>query len=261
MKRVIGIRPGVTLFATLWAAALPALALVLMLVHLPQAPAASPQSASPATPKSADQKSGQSSGWHHFGENQSPPSPAPLPAPAPRQSGTWRRFGQGGNAPSLPRDIPASRSPVANRVREMELQMLEMLNRDRADPANMAETNGRATPLQWNEQLAAVARAHSLDMLNQGYFAHEDRQGRSVANRIEAAGMEWRSVGENIAIYNDVARAEAAFMNEPSFTKNHRANILNAGFTEVGVGIVQARNGSLYITQDFYTPVSHPAAK
>jgi len=143
----------------------------------------------------------------------------------------------------------------------MEQQMLELINRDRADPENMAETYGRALALQWNESLAAVARAHSLDMLNQGYFAHEDGMGRNVANRVEAAGMEWQSVGENIALYNSVASAEAAFMNEPRFTKNHRANILNSGFTEVGIGIVQAPNGSLYITQDFYAAFSHASAR
>ena len=135
--------------------------------------------------------------------------------------------------------------------------MLALLNRDRADPANTPETYGQALPLKWNESLAAVARAHSVDMLNQGYFAHEDGQGRTVAKRVEAAGMAWQSVGENIAIYNNVASAEAAFMNEPRFTKNHRANILNASFKEVGIGIVQAPNGSLYITQDFYTGPSN----
>ena len=45
--------------------------------------------------------------------------------------------------------------------------------------------------------------------------------------------------------------AEAAFMNEPRFQHNHRANILNANYTDVGIGIVQGANGSLYITQDF----------
>jgi uncharacterized protein YkwD len=143
----------------------------------------------------------------------------------------------------------------------MEQQMLELLNRDRADSANMSETGGRALPLQWDEGLAAVARTHSLDMLNQGYFSHQDGQGRTVAQRVEAAGMEWQSVGENIAIYNSVANAEAAFMNEPRFTQNHRANILNARFTEVGIGIVQAPDGSFYITQDFYSPLSNPSVR
>jgi uncharacterized protein YkwD len=139
--------------------------------------------------------------------------------------------------------------------------MYELINRDRADPANTPETNGRALPLRWDDRLSAVARAHSLDMLNQGYFAHEDGQGRNVAKRVEAAGMAWQSVGENIAIYGNVASAEAAFMNEPRFTRNHRANILSTSFTEVGIGIVQAPNGSLYITQDFYTSLSRPGAR
>jgi uncharacterized protein YkwD len=148
-----------------------------------------------------------------------------------------------------------------NRTQEMEQLMVELVNRERADPGNTSETNGRARPLRWNDTLAAVARAHSLDMLNQGYFSHQDPLGRSVAKRVEAAGMEWQAVGENIAIYGSVAGAEEAFMNEPRFTKNHRANILDPDFTEVGIGIVQAPNGSLYITQDFYTSLGHSAAR
>jgi uncharacterized protein YkwD len=143
----------------------------------------------------------------------------------------------------------------------MEQLMYELVNRDRADPANTPETKGRAAPLRWNETLAALARAHSLDMLKQGYFGHEDLEGRSVATRLEAAGMEWQTVGENIAIYGSVARAEAAFMNEPRFSKNHRGNILNPDFAEVGIGIAPGPDGSLYITQDFYTSPSRPSAR
>ena len=109
--------------------------------------------------------------------------------------------------------------------------------------------------------MAAVARAHSLDMVNHGYFSHEDPQGGSVATRVRAAGLDWQAVGENIAVHPDVAGAEAAFMNEPRFTQNHRANILSSGFTEIGIGIVQAPNGSLYITQDFYTPLAASGAR
>jgi uncharacterized protein YkwD len=147
-----------------------------------------------------------------------------------------------------------------NRAHALEQLMVELVNRDRGDPANAPETNGRAFPLRWNERLAAVARAHSLDMLNEGYFAHQDPQGRSVADRVEAAGMEWQAVGENIAIFGNVAGAEVAFMNEPRFSKNHRANILNPDFTDVGIGVVAGPDGRLYITQDFYTPLSHPGA-
>ncbi len=256
MRLIFRFRRVITPPAIVWLTATLASALALIPTPGRQALAAFPQANPPATIKLSDQKPGELGVWHHFGESQNPPHPAP------RQSGTWRHFGDGGDTPTSPRGVLITpRTPTLNRAREMEQQMLELLNRDRADPSNMAETNGRAMPLQWDESLAAVARAHSLDMLNQGYFAHEDGQGRNVANRVEAAGMAWKSVGENIAIYNTVAGAEAAFMNEPRFTKNHRANILNASFTEVGIGIVQAPNGSLYITQDFYTALSNSSSR
>ncbi len=193
--------------------------------------AAAPQSTSPVALQSTGQKRNELGVWQHFSKSQSPP------VPAPRQSGTWHHFGDGSNPPPSPPEFPASRKLRFNRTQEMEQLMVELVNRDRADPANTPETNGRAHPLRWNDTLAAVARAHSLDMLNQGYFSHQDALGRSVAKRVEAAGMEWQTVGENIAIYDSVPAAEAAFMNEPRFTKNHRANILDPNFTEVGIGI------------------------
>lgn len=146
-------------------------------------------------------------------------------------------------------------------TQQLEQQMLNLVNRERADPANNPETHGRALPLRWNETLAAVARAHSLDMVRQGYFAHEDLYGRSVVGRIEAAGLEWQAAGENIAINSGIVRAEAAFMDEQRFVKNHRSNILSPDFTEIGIGIVYGPNGSVYITQDFYTRRAHRPAR
>ena len=129
--------------------------------------------------------------------------------------------------------------------------MWALVNRERLDPATSAETGGRAQPLRWNEKLAAVARAHSRDMIEQRYFDHVDPEGGTLAVRINAAGIPWRAIGENIALNGTVPGAEAAFMNEPRFQHNHRGNILNAKYTDVGIGIVQGPNGSLYITQDF----------
>ncbi|HET7100583.1 MAG TPA: CAP domain-containing protein [Terriglobia bacterium] len=130
-------------------------------------------------------------------------------------------------------------------------QMLALVNRDRENPANAAETRGRARPLRWNEELAAVALAHSRDMLRRRYFAHMDREGRTPADRINAAGIHWRALAENIAMNRTVTDAEKDLMDEPRFQQNHRGNILDPAYTDVGIGIVQAPNGDLYITQDF----------
>lgn len=88
-------------------------------------------------------------------------------------------------------------------------------------------------------------------MMRRGYFGHVSPEGSSPVNRLQAAGITWQAEGENVAIAPTVTEAESDFMNEPRHQQNHRWNILNPEYTEVGVGIVRASNGEYYITQDF----------
>jgi uncharacterized protein YkwD/photosystem II stability/assembly factor-like uncharacterized protein len=166
--------------------------------------------------------------------------------------GDWQRFG---TSRATPASVPARSDPRptsgTDRMASLAKQMWTLINRDRQDPANAPETGGGARPLKWNEKLAADALAHSRDMLRRRYFAHVDREGRTPKDRFNAAGIEWRALAENIAINRTVTDAENDLMDEPRFQKNHRGNILNPEYTEVGIGIVQAPNGDLYITQDF----------
>ena len=152
---------------------------------------------------------------------------------------------------SAPARSDTPQTSDSDRMDSLEKQMWALVNRDRRDPANAAETRGRARPLKWNEKLAAVALAHSRDMLRRRYFAHVDLEGRTPTDRINAAGIPWRALAENIAMNRTVTEAENDLMDEPRFQQNHRGNLLNPAYTDVGIGIVQAPNGDLYITQDF----------
>jgi len=246
MKAISHWRSAVVFAGILWAA-------ILACAGPDQAQTSSKPDAAPppqievrATQKTPKKKPVKSGVWHHFGEGDS------ASGVGQSNSGVWQRFGPN---PGTPTVVPAGTAPRqefdANRPAGLEKQMWVLVNRDRLDPATTAETSGRAQPLRWNEKLAAVARAHSLDMIEQLYFDHVDRQGRTLSARINSAGIPWRALGENIALNETVPGAEAAFMNEPRFQSNHRANILNANYTDVGIGIVQGPKGSLYITQDF----------
>ena len=141
--------------------------------------------------------------------------------------------------------------PDADSMDNLARQMWALVNRDREDPANAAETHGRALPLRWNDKLAAVALAHSRDMTMRRYFAHVDPEGRTPTDRINAAGIPWRALAENISMNRTVTSAENDLMDEPRFQQNHRGNILNPAYTDIGIGIVRAPDGDLYITQDF----------
>ena len=141
--------------------------------------------------------------------------------------------------------------PTASESQMLEKQMLELVNRDRLNPSNISETRGQARSLEWNDRLVAVAREYSKDMVTRGFFSHVSPEGVSPDARVTAAGIEWQAEGENIAIYSSVAAAQSAFMNEPRFQPNHRANILDSKFTDIGIGIVKGPDGRYYITQEF----------
>jgi hypothetical protein len=61
----------------------------------------------------------------------------------------------------------------------------------------------------------------------------------------------WQAVGENVGVGPDVNAIEDAFMNSPE----HRANILDPDYTEVGIGTAVGKDGRLYVTQDFRKPM------
>ena len=129
--------------------------------------------------------------------------------------------------------------------------MLDLINRDRLAVSSLEETKGRARPLQWDARLASVAQAHSEEMARNGSFSHMGLDGSTPAMRVSLARVPWRSTGENIAMTGNVVEAETAFMNEPKFERNHRANILSPNYNRVGVGIARGADGSLYVTQEF----------
>ena len=104
-------------------------------------------------------------------------------------------------------------------------------------------------PLRVNVHLVAAAQGHSADMAANDYFSHDSQNGDTPWDRMKAAGyVGWTLVGENIAAGQRSAQdVMTAWMNSPG----HRANILNCGFTEIGVGYAVSSTGTPYWTQDF----------
>lgn len=133
----------------------------------------------------------------------------------------------------------------------LEKEMAELVNADRLDPANQAETAGHELPLRWDPRLAQAARVHSEIMALRRALSHNDPNGDSPVERVYRAGIQWVAMGENIAQNVAVTTAEAALMNEPRFQPNHRGNILSKKYNCIGIGIARGSDGNLYITQDF----------
>jgi Cysteine-rich secretory protein family len=101
--------------------------------------------------------------------------------------------------------------------------------------------------LRCDEGLARAARLHSQDMCDQDYFDHDSQDGRTFVDRINAQGVTWRTVGENIAWgYETPEAVHQGWMDSPG----HRRNILNGSYGRIGIGHVEC-DGRHYWTQDF----------
>lgn len=113
--------------------------------------------------------------------------------------------------------------------------------------------------LTWHDDLAAVSRQHSADMLRRQYVAHVTPEGVTAAQRLQQRGVRYVACGENIGIvYGETAHDEQAvhdihnaFMNQPRSLTNHRGNLLNPIWTHVGIGIAYNPDGALVATQSF----------
>ncbi len=100
-------------------------------------------------------------------------------------------------------------------------------------------------PLTYDWELSRVAHYKSQDMKDNSYFAHNSPVYGTPFQMIRNFGINFRSAGENIA--KGYATAQAV-VNGWMNSSGHRANILNANYTKIGVGYVPAGN---YWTQMF----------
>src|SRR5690242_13055835 len=91
-------------------------------------------------------------------------------------------------------------------------------------------------PFRLNGKLSRASQRHTNSMTRHHFFAHGNFVSRIRAARYLRGARGW-TVGENIAWGSwDYATPKSivrGWMNSPG----HRANILNGGFREIGIGI------------------------
>ena len=132
-----------------------------------------------------------------------------------------------------------STTKVDTKATTEEVQALTLLNNDRAQ-------HGLA-PLVYKAELNKLGETYAEDMIKRGFFAHNNPEGLTPFNRMKNAGISYQYAGENLALNDTIEAAEVAFMNSPE----HRENILNTHYTEVGIGVKHGSNGKVYVVQEF----------
>ena len=144
---------------------------------------------------------------------------------------------EGTPAPDEGTSAPDKEQTTGGVISAYEAEVIRLVNEIRRQ-------NGLGE-LTASAELSHVARLKSQDMHDKGYFDHTSPTYGSAFDMLRSFGISYRTAGENIAYgYSTPQAVVDAWMN----SSGHRANILNASYTQIGVGRVQDGN---YCTQIF----------
>ena len=142
-----------------------------------------------------------------------------------------------GNSNGVDNDDLNTDSSVNSNQKLFEDQVLALVNKERVK-------NG-LSELSMDEKVRSVARKKSNDMYNKKYFSHTSPTYGSPFDMLKTFNIQYRYAGENIAQgYTTPEAVVKGWMN----SSGHRANILNAKYTKIGIGY--EANGN-YWTQLF----------
>jgi uncharacterized protein YkwD len=118
------------------------------------------------------------------------------------------------------------------------------------DLTNQAREQNGLPALQVNSALVQSAQIQSTNMAQLNELDHTlpGVADPTLQSRANAVGYNYAWLGENIAFnYSDAPSVVNAWMNSPE----HRANILNPNFTDIGVSFAWNSLGQAYATEDF----------
>jgi uncharacterized protein YkwD len=126
------------------------------------------------------------------------------------------------------------------------------LERSVFDLLNSVRRENRLTELEWNEDVATVARMHSRNMAEAKFFSHRGSDGSLVDERADRVGLgSWRAIGENIAYMRGFDDPAELAVEKWMESTAHRKNLLTPTWKESAVGVAITQDGTCYITQVF----------
>ena len=136
------------------------------------------------------------------------------------------------------------RSPESEAARTLERRVFEMLNAERRSQG--------LSELEWNDDVAAVARLHSYNMAEAKFFSHRGSDGSMVDDRADRVGLgSWRTIGENIAYMRGFDDPATLAVEKWMESTAHRKNLLGPNWKESAVGVAITADGTYYLTQVF----------
>jgi hypothetical protein len=126
----------------------------------------------------------------------------------------------------------------------IEREIVRLINSSRA-------AHGRAA-LSPRSDMTLVSRRWSAQMARENRLYHNPNYSSQICCwRRVAENVAWTSTGSHLSGTNAIARH---IHDRLMGSSGHRANILNASYTQIGVGVEFASNGRVWVTQTFRQP-------
>ncbi|MEF8807226.1 CAP domain-containing protein [Natronomonas sp.] len=150
---------------------------------------------------------------------------------------------------STPAEIPpidATNADIFSDIRTLENAIHEATNEFRTE-----EGYG---PLEYNKNLAKIARNHSRNMAKEGFFAHKDHKGRHSGERADYFGYPDAAISENLfragipeQIESPDRIADRTIQGWES-SPSHRAGMLTTAHIVEGIGGYITAERDVFIT-------------
>jgi len=126
---------------------------------------------------------------------------------------------------------------------------------------NAARTAEGLSALSLDTNLSKAAALHNQRMINGCGLSHQCSGEGGIGDRFSAQGVRWSSAGENIG-FGSAGSSDSAILGaangltdsmlaETPPNDGHRKNLLSTGFKRIGLSIVRADDGRVWLTQDF----------
>jgi uncharacterized protein YkwD len=90
-------------------------------------------------------------------------------------------------------------------------------------------------------------------MAQRDFFSHTDPERGDLAARMRTAGVRWRLLAENLFEQRGCADAVQCAVDGWLNSPGHKRNLLDAHYTDTGIGIASNKRGTVYYTQIFLT--------
>ncbi|KAB1197383.1 CAP domain-containing protein [Haloferax sp. MBLA0078] len=168
--------------------------------------------------------------------------------------------------------IPSEKESSYVSAENLDRHRIELLIQERV---NKERKERGLSPVDYDLELQEIARYHSEDMAESGYFAHTSPSGESMGDRydkfgyecrVDAGGNTYMTGSENIAqTYHDENLIDVGYltnekelanglMNQWMNSTGHRDNILTPEWENIGIGVyIIEEDGktTVYATQNF----------